>query len=79
MKQSNAYPLLKPWSLLLAIGALVVCFAACTDAGRTAEVVDLVPRVSGLPDTVTFAEVAPIIRANCMPCHREGQAGPFPW
>ena len=33
--------------------------------------------LQGLPDTVTFAEVAPIIRANCMPCHREGQAGPF--
>lgn len=78
MMQSNAYPLLKPWSLLLAIAASVACFAACTHAGRTAEVVDLVPRVSGLPDTVTFAEVAPIIRANCMPCHREGQAGPFP-
>ena len=38
----------------------------------------LVPRVAGLPDTVTFADVAPIIRAHCMPCHRSGQAGPFP-
>lgn len=38
----------------------------------------MAPRVPGLPDTVTFAEVAPIIRANCTPCHREGQAGPFP-
>jgi hypothetical protein len=37
-----------------------------------------VPQVAGLPDTVTFAEVAPIFRANCMPCHRAGQAGPFP-
>ena len=32
-----------------------------------------------LPDTVTFAEhIAPIVRANCLPCHREGHAGPFP-
>ena len=38
----------------------------------------MVPLVEGLPDTVTFAEVAPIIRANCMGCHRTGQAGPFP-
>jgi hypothetical protein len=37
-----------------------------------------VPVVAGLPDTVTFADIAPIMRANCMPCHREGQAGPFP-
>lgn len=36
------------------------------------------PEVPGLPDTVTFAEVAPLFRAHCMPCHRAGQAGPFP-
>ena len=26
---------------------------------------------------VTFADVAPVIRENCMPCHRPGSAGPF--
>ncbi len=27
---------------------------------------------------VTFAEhIAPIVHANCTPCHRPGQAGPF--
>lgn len=34
--------------------------------------------VAGLPDTVTFAHVAPIIRGNCIGCHRQGQSGPFP-
>lgn len=31
-----------------------------------------------MPGTVTFVEhVAPIIHANCTPCHRPGEAGPF--
>ncbi|MEO8066835.1 MAG: hypothetical protein ABI599_03995 [Flavobacteriales bacterium] len=31
-----------------------------------------------LPDSVTFAQdIAPIVHANCTPCHRPGQAGPF--
>lgn len=34
--------------------------------------------MSGLPDKVTFADVAPIFRANCVECHRQGGAGPFP-
>lgn len=34
--------------------------------------------VLSLPDSVTFAEhIAPIVRTNCMPCHRPGSAGPF--
>lgn len=37
-----------------------------------------VPMVQGLPDTVTFADVAPIIRKHCTGCHRPGQVGPFP-
>lgn len=53
--------------------------AACGTGGHpTTADSALVPFVAGLPDTVTFAETAPIIRANCMPCHRTGQAGPFP-
>ena len=56
---------------------LVAAMTACgNDGDDHAADVD-VPVLQGLPDTVTFAEVAPIIRANCMPCHREGQAGPF--
>ncbi|HEY0976176.1 MAG TPA: hypothetical protein VGE21_01795 [Flavobacteriales bacterium] len=36
-------------------------------------------QVMGLPDTVTFADhIAPLVWANCTPCHRPGQAGPFP-
>lgn len=33
---------------------------------------------AALPDRVTYVEhVAPIIQANCTPCHRSGEAGPF--
>lgn len=58
--------------------ALVAAILACGDDGRMSDAEADIPVVQGLPDTVTFAEVAPIVRANCMPCHREGQAGPFP-
>lgn len=58
--------------------ALVATMAACGGDRPSPVTDDDLPVVQGLPDTVTFAEVAPIIRANCMPCHREGQAGPFP-
>lgn len=58
--------------------ALVVSIAACGGNAEGGAAEAGLPVVQGLPDTVTFAEVAPIIRANCMPCHREGQAGPFP-
>lgn len=34
---------------------------------------------ASLPDTVTFAaHIAPLVWLECMPCHRAGQAGPFP-
>ena len=55
--------------------AVVFALAACDHRGDATE--PGVPVVAGLPDTVTFADVAPIVRAHCMPCHREGQAGPF--
>ncbi|MCB0429170.1 MAG: hypothetical protein H6585_03335 [Flavobacteriales bacterium] len=33
-----------------------------------------------LPDTVTFnRDIAPIVFHNCTPCHRPGEAGPFPF
>lgn len=63
------------WPAVLC-GAIV---SACGTGDRSTAADGVpVPVVAGLPDTVTFAEVAPIIRANCMPCHRAGQAGPFP-
>lgn len=35
--------------------------------------------VSPAPATVTYArDVAPILLANCLVCHREGEVGPFP-
>jgi hypothetical protein len=55
--------------------AMVLAFAAC--GGGPSEGPG-VPQVPDLPDTVTFADIAPLVRANCMPCHRAGQAGPFP-
>ena len=75
--RSNAYRMLKSGSPFLFICLAIALVASCGDAGPDQNEADDVPRVQGLPDTVTFAEVAPIIRANCMPCHREGQAGPF--
>ena len=66
MRIRNAVPL-----MLL----LVATMATCDHGGNSPE--PGVPVVAGLPDTVTFADVAPIVRAHCMPCHREGQAGPF--
>ncbi len=65
------------------VGVGMVLVAALLFTCTTGEQPDdteqsLVPRVAGLPAMVTFADVAPIIRSNCMPCHRSGQAGPFP-
>lgn len=62
-------------ALFAAATALLLC--SCGTNALDAESGD-VPVVAGLPDTVTFADVAPIFRARCMPCHRPGQAGPFP-
>jgi peroxiredoxin len=36
------------------------------------------PRPSVEPPRVTYArDIAPILRANCVPCHRPGEVGPF--
>jgi len=36
-------------------------------------------KAKGLPSNITFNEqIAPIIYKNCMPCHRQGEPGPFP-
>lgn len=59
-------------SLLPFLAACVLLASCAGDRGPQAEAIVL-------PDTVTFAaHIAPIVRANCMPCHRPGQAGPFP-
>lgn len=70
---------MKRTSLPLPVVA-VLLLASCTTGG---EPVDdnprhQVPVVEGLPDTVTFGHVAPIIRQHCIGCHREGQIAPFP-
>lgn len=52
----------------------VIAFAACTPQAERRE-----PPAFDLPDRVTFTEhVAPVIHVHCTPCHRPGQAGPFP-
>lgn len=39
----------------------------------------LLARGGDPPDGVTFSEhVAPIVFRSCVPCHREGESGPFP-
>ncbi len=61
----------------LVAAGVAACLVACT--GRPADHdAGTVPEVEGLPDTVTFADVAPIIRSHCTGCHRPGQVGPFP-
>lgn len=64
-------------SLWIPVICAAVSVASC-EVGKGSENDSGVPVVAGLPDTVTFADIAPIMRTNCMPCHREGQAGPFP-
>ncbi|MDX1908981.1 MAG: cytochrome c [Bacteroidia bacterium] len=55
------------WGILLGL-------IACRPAPDTAGTVPDAP----LPDTVTFsADIAPVVYANCTPCHRPGSAGPF--
>jgi hypothetical protein len=66
MKQGSA------WLAGALAGLALACGGGSTRSGSEAM------EVPGLPDTVTFAEVAPLFRAHCMPCHRAGQAGPFP-
>jgi hypothetical protein len=61
---------MRPFLPLLLLVPFVACHAPATDT--SAEEV-------GLPDTVTFAaHIAPLVWEHCMPCHRPGQAGPFP-
>lgn len=54
------------------IGLMMILAAGCGDGRSDAG------QLSTLPDTVTFVQhVAPIIHANCTPCHQTGEAGPF--
>ena len=61
----------------LAVISLAMLWS-CRSDGVEGDTAHDLPAVAGLPDTVTFVDIAPILRAHCMPCHREGQAGPFP-
>jgi hypothetical protein len=60
--------------LLLSMLAVVVIGSAVVIA-QTARRTSATPPVSA---SVTFAEdVAPIVYANCVTCHRPGQSAPF--
>jgi tetratricopeptide (TPR) repeat protein len=57
-------------TLIFAIGTAASC--------RGAKTADGPPPPPSPPETVTFnRDVAPIVFANCAPCHRPGEAGPF--
>jgi mono/diheme cytochrome c family protein len=59
------------YGMLIALMTLLFC-ACGADTSRWDK------QSAAIPDTVTFAEhIAPIVHANCSPCHRPGQAGPF--
>ena len=58
--------------LLLSLLAVVVIWSAAALAQTSR------PGLAPAPGTVTFTEtIAPIVYANCVTCHRPGQAAPF--
>ena len=62
---------IKPLIFQSAFYLLAFALLSCGGSEQTTSTPDL-------PQTVTFAEhIAPIVHANCMPCHRPGSAGPF--
>lgn len=67
---------MKPW--LFPVGFLLLVACDNGDGGTSHGHMDTWSH-EHMPDPVTFAEhIAPIVHTNCMPCHRPGQAGPFP-
>lgn len=71
---------MRPWGVVhRAKHGVLVALAAAWLAGCGSDRARAPEAAIVLPDTVTFAEhIAPVVWANCMPCHRPGQAGPFP-
>jgi hypothetical protein len=57
-------------SRVLVIAALVVAAPICYTAADVPETLDV-------PSPTFAADVAPIVYANCVTCHRPGQAAPF--
>ena len=72
--------------LLMIGGAALVLVAASTRAAQTAPQYVPIDTKKAAPSTaagakseVTFArQIAPLIYANCAPCHQEGAVAPFP-
>jgi Tfp pilus assembly protein PilF len=56
-----------------AVFCTVAVLGACSRAGR-----DDTPRAAPLPVPTFNKDVAPIVFEHCAPCHRPGQAAPFP-
>ncbi len=59
---------------------LLLCLFAVVVIGSAAVLAQTARRISAPPasSTVTFTEaIAPIVYANCVACHRPGEAAPF--
>ena len=63
------------------IAAAALCLAACRrdEAPAARSGAPIASPSPAIPEKVTFAEhVAPLLHKNCAPCHRPGEAAPFP-
>ncbi len=60
------------------IPILIVFFGLSCSEKKSENKVDTDVPGTEIPDQPTFSEhIAPIVFANCVPCHRTGEAGPF--
>ena len=70
-------------AILLAVVLAVACEPAMDGAGETVLPTEVVPaegvlRDRGRPAPTFTRDVAPLVFEHCAPCHRPGEAGPFP-
>jgi len=64
------------WHIVLILLA-ICCIYACT-SNESKSIANSYQPLTKLPEQVTFNEhVAPLIHAQCTPCHRDDSAGPF--
>jgi tetratricopeptide (TPR) repeat protein len=72
---------MNPWPCLFGCAAALASFGLAACGERATPAADTIPAstASSLPDRPTYAgEVAAILFKNCAPCHRPGEAAPFP-
>lgn len=69
----------RPAAALAAVAASAALALAADCSGAPAPASPAAPETAAVPGHVTFArDVAPIVFRHCAPCHRPGEAAPFP-